>query len=444
MQRRGHESWRMGTDVHPSLAQLALYVRDACRLPVAAAPGIPPPLSGDVLDHRDLLEPSERAGAAARWVRWWEAIVAHEGASQLGVLVLPTDRMARLDTHAALEQRVFDWPELEVLGDEPALQRVVRTLFDEGSRWCSEQARVARTSGGPGGSPIPGGLARAVAEEVIERTGVRAGRVRAGVLVLGVDAHWAHLPSPGVLVCSEATARDEARIRPLLEEAFRSGVDALEVEVPAMTPRRPPRPASVLAGPVAFAGDGELELSLEAVLPYADGFELLLRRRGGGPPPPRAADAARRRQEARPVGKARPVRPLRRPRAGDLLRRRPQRGDRGPRRTRRRWCGHPLQVLARRGRGRAVDLGGAPSACRTRNGARRVARLWPGCSNRQLRGRAASLHVTTEQGSRRAPDVPIWRSRGGMGSGVRRQRSGALSAKNLTSVDKRPGEVDLS
>ena len=169
---------------------------------------------------------------------------------------------------------------------EPALRRVVRALHDEGSRWCAGQARVARPAGGPGGSPIPQGLARAAAEAVIERTGVRPGRVRAGVLVLGVDGHWDHLPSPGVLVCSEATARDEARIRPLLEEAFRSGIAALDVEVPAMTPRRPPRPASVLAGLVAFEGGGELGLVLEAVLPYPDGFELLLRRRGGGPPPP--------------------------------------------------------------------------------------------------------------------------------------------------------------
>jgi hypothetical protein len=268
------------------VAQLALYVRDACWLPVAAAAGIPPPLAGDVPDRSDLLEPNERAGVAARWVRWWEAIVAHEGASELGVLLLPSDPMARLATLGALAQRVLDWPELEVLADEPALQRAVRALHDEASRWCSEAARSARVAGGPGGSPIPHGLARAVAEEVIERTGARPGKVRAGALVLGVAGHWAHLAAPGVLVCSEATARDEDRIRPLLEEAFRSGIDALDVEVPAMTPRRAPRPASVLAGPIAFTGDGELELTLEAVLPYGDGFELLLRRRGGGPPPP--------------------------------------------------------------------------------------------------------------------------------------------------------------
>ncbi len=198
---------------------------------------------------------------------------------------VPSDPMTRLETLGALAQQVLDWPELDVLADEPALQRAVRALHDEGSRWSAERARSARTAGGPGGSPIPHGLARAVAEEVIERTGVRPGKVRAGVLVLGVEGHFTHLSSPGVLVCSEATARDEARIRPLLEEAFRSGIDALDVEVPAMSPRRAPRPASVLDAPIAFGGDGEVELSLEAVLPYGDGFELLLRRRGGGPPP---------------------------------------------------------------------------------------------------------------------------------------------------------------
>ncbi len=53
-----------------------------------------------------------------------------------------------------------------------------------------------------------------------------------------------------------------------------------------MTPRGMPRRASVLASPVAVEGAWEPELVLEAVLPYPDGFELLLRRRGGGPPPP--------------------------------------------------------------------------------------------------------------------------------------------------------------
>ena len=291
MERQGQQSWRLRIGVHPAVAQLALYVRDACRLSVAAASGIPPPLVGDVPDRSDLLEPNERADAAARWVRWWEAIVAHKGASELGVLVLPVDPMTRLETRGALAQHVLDWPELdwpelEVLADEPALQRVVRALHDEGSRWSAERSRSPRTADGPGGSPILLGLARAVAEEVIERTGVRPGKVRAGVLVLGVEGHFAHLAAPGVLVCSEATAGDEARIRPLLEEAFCSGIDALDVEVRAMTPRRAPRPATVLDAPIAFGGDGELELSLEAVLAYGDGFELLLRRRGGGPPHP--------------------------------------------------------------------------------------------------------------------------------------------------------------
>ena len=196
MERQGQESWRLGTSVHPGVAQLALYVRDACRLSVAAARGIPPPLVGDVADRSDLLEPNERADAAARWVRWWEAIVAHKGASELGVLVLPVDPTTRLETRGALAQHVLDWPELEVLADEPALQRVVRALHEEGSRWSAERSRSPRTAGGPGGSPLLLGLARAVAEEVIERTGVRPGKVRAGVLVLGVEGHFAHLSSP--------------------------------------------------------------------------------------------------------------------------------------------------------------------------------------------------------------------------------------------------------
>ena len=246
MERRGRESRRLVIGGHPGVAQLALFVRDACRLPVADAPGISPPLAVDVADRRDLLEPDERADAAARWVRWWEAIVAHERAS-----------------------------ELEVLADERVLQRAVRSLH-EGSRWSAERARSPRTAGGPGGSPIHHGLVRAVAEEVIERTGVRPGKVRAGVLVRGVEGHCAHRAASGVVVCSEATARDEAGIRPLLEEAFRSGIDVLDVEVRAMTPRRAPRPASVLAGPIAFA-DGRIAVIEDLAGLDVDGDVILSR-----------------------------------------------------------------------------------------------------------------------------------------------------------------------
>jgi hypothetical protein len=207
MQRQGQESWRLRIGVHPGVAQLALYVRDACRLPVAAAPGIPPPLAGDVPDRSDLLEPNKRADAAARWVRWWAAIVAHEGASELGVLVFPVDPTTRLATLGALAQQLLDWPELEVLADEPALQRAVRTLHDEASRWCAGAARAARMAGGPGGSPIPHGLAAAVAEEVIERTGVRPGKVRAGVLVLGVEPTFRRSGEPFSVISAASPRR---------------------------------------------------------------------------------------------------------------------------------------------------------------------------------------------------------------------------------------------
>ena len=69
MERQGQQSWRLRIGVHPAVAQLALYVRDACRLSVAAASGIPPPLVGDVPDRSDLLEPNKRADVAARWMR---------------------------------------------------------------------------------------------------------------------------------------------------------------------------------------------------------------------------------------------------------------------------------------------------------------------------------------------------------------------------------------
>jgi len=279
MHPAGQGSWRVGIESSSSLLDIALFTRDACGLDVPADAGVPPPVATTVPDRRDALAPALRSPAGVEWLSWWDAIVAQVGAVQLGSLVLPASTHQRLETLAALDQGLLDWPDLDALAPRPALREAVRAVGAEARRWSGEQRRkVALDTRAGDPSPIAHTAVRDAAEAAMTRYAVPPERVRAGIVVLDVEGHWWHMAAPGVLVCSIATASDEARIRPLLDEAFRGGLEALDTVVTPMMPRRPPRPPSVLPGPLRFEGSGGSGLVLEQVLPYPDGFELQLRR----------------------------------------------------------------------------------------------------------------------------------------------------------------------
>ena len=66
--------------------------------------------------------------------------------------------------------------------------------------------------------------AKDVAEAVMDDHRVRAGRVRAAVIVLAVEGIWSNNPQPGVLLCSEAAFADGPLYATELRRAFESGL----------------------------------------------------------------------------------------------------------------------------------------------------------------------------------------------------------------------------
>ncbi|MDA8077176.1 MAG: hypothetical protein M0Z40_18525 [Actinomycetota bacterium] len=186
VQHAGAGSWRAGIEDSSPLLDVALFVRDACGLEVPGAPGVPPLLTASVPDHSDVLSPALRGTAVAEWVSWWDALVAHVGAEQLGMLMLPASTAERLDTLAALHQRLFDWPELQALERLPALRAAVQHVGASARRFANERKHqvVDRARTGRGPSLVAWATLRDVAEATIKRFGVLPERVRAGVVVL--------------------------------------------------------------------------------------------------------------------------------------------------------------------------------------------------------------------------------------------------------------------
>ena len=283
MSRAGAESWRVAVDDNPRLVQMALYIRDACNLDVPDDRSIPPRLLGQVVDHSGELTAEIRRSAGEQWLSWWQAIIAVEGAQQLGTLQLPGDGFERLEAVIAAHESLLDWPELDVLIDQPALREAVRANYTDAGRWHSERsheaARARSTS-----AEFTHGIFRPIAEALAERLGVQPGRLRAAVFVVGVEGKWSSLVAPGVLLCSESIMVNPERFPALVEETFVSGLEALEVTLPAYQRKARPLPPSVLSEPLVLWSGPELGLVCERVIPYLDGFEIELRRSGGMPP----------------------------------------------------------------------------------------------------------------------------------------------------------------
>jgi hypothetical protein len=284
MYREGGESWRAGITTSPFLAHIALYVRDACGLEVPGDSFIPPRLLGGVVDHSGALTAEIRKTAGEQWLSWWQAIIAVEGAQQLGTLQLPAAGFERLEALVAAQESLLDWPELDVLADRSALRDAVRVSYEDASRWQSECSReVARAR--PTRAEFGHDAFRPIAESLKDRLGLAPGRLRAGVLVVAVEGKWSVLAASGVLCCSPTVVADFARYRALVEAAFVSGLEAVEVPLPAYQRKSRSLPPSVLSEPLVIWSGPELGLACERVIPYPDGFEIELRRTGGMPPP---------------------------------------------------------------------------------------------------------------------------------------------------------------
>jgi hypothetical protein len=277
MLRSSGFSWRAGVETDARLLRAALYVRDACRLPVPSGPSSPPELIEVVADHSGELSAAYRLEAALQWVTWFQAIVALEGAMQRGTLPLPLAGPERLDAWIAAEESLLDWPELEALRDVPALQQAVRVSYPDLSRVGGS----AQLEGRSVRRQQYAATVRSAAEALIERLGISPSKLSAGILIISVRGLWTSIPEPGVLCCSVSAAEDVAQFARLIERAFISGLDAPDTAAYPARRRVHSLPPSILARPVGVFPGPSPQLVLNRVIPYKDGFELELRRTDG-------------------------------------------------------------------------------------------------------------------------------------------------------------------
>jgi hypothetical protein len=220
VQLAGSASWRFAESARDELPHVALFIRDAVGLPVPPGPLVPPPLAGDVPDHRGLLSEQDRQEAGLQWVDWWATVIGSAvEARQAGP---DPDRDTMWQALAARRERAGSPPDFAALADRPALHRVVAETFPEAHRWVSQLGFEHREE--PHGC-FAYRLVRQVAEDVAFDRSVNVGDMRASAIVLEVEGSWWHLLAPGTVLCSKAAAAEPSTAQLVLRSAFESGLN---------------------------------------------------------------------------------------------------------------------------------------------------------------------------------------------------------------------------
>lgn len=216
MQLADTGSWRLSAGGSQA-CELALFVRDAARLPMSTRDV--PALIGDVPDLTKALQVTTRQTAADHWQQWWQQLVDFEIQDRLA-----RQADARARAHELINQRraVFDPPQFQALADRPALRAAAQASFDRFREW--ESARRPPHPAGRPESLLDSSLMKQVAEEVAFDREVRMDAVQARVVVLPVHGVWWQRQAPGVVLSSPAAARDPLTAHTLLHDAFDSHV----------------------------------------------------------------------------------------------------------------------------------------------------------------------------------------------------------------------------
>lgn len=190
MHFRGSRSWQVSIDTSPTFLHAALYVREACGIPVAAG-GVPPPL---------LVAPPP-SGVVVRsddWHAWWESLIA-AGASDL-----------LLSRH--LRPATALWPLAP-----PALLAALEPLGDEPLRWVSWTVDDSRFQQPAPGFPVQAAVRR------LEREFGRRSVMQVNIAGLAVAGDWVEVHRDGSTMLASWSALDQAEdwLTDALREAFR-------------------------------------------------------------------------------------------------------------------------------------------------------------------------------------------------------------------------------
>jgi hypothetical protein len=217
VQLEGIRSWRFQVSAGDQLPHVALFVREAVGLPVAAGPAVPPRLAGSVPNRRDLLDEDERQIAGHQWTSWWEAVLGVGADAQEASR---TDLTGLPDLRTRLEQAGSP-PDYAALLDRPALRHAVVETFLEAHRWVDSR-RLGRR--GQREAPFPHRLVAQVAEDVAFDRSVDIGDMQGRAVLLHVEGSWWHLFAPGAVVCSMEAAAQPDQAELILRRAFESGL----------------------------------------------------------------------------------------------------------------------------------------------------------------------------------------------------------------------------
>jgi hypothetical protein len=217
MHKAGSASWRFGHGDQGYL-QSALLVRDALQLPVSAADDIPPRLTGDVPDLRDLIPPADHEAAGQQWAIWWRRLVsqAAEEARRMWTAPPADDFEAVIRHRFAGRDEVFDPPEFESLAGAQPLRAAVRAVF--------AAPRPQENERGHDEAEFAWAIVRDVAEHTAADLGVPIGDLAGNADVVKVEGLWWYLAGPGSVICSLSAARDPDTAADIVREVFRSGV----------------------------------------------------------------------------------------------------------------------------------------------------------------------------------------------------------------------------
>lgn len=221
MYRRGSASWRFEQD-NAQFLHLALFVRDAARLPVAPSAAIPPCLAGEVPDHAAAVPSGEQDAAAGQWAAWWGRLLtqAAREARRPRAQAAGTDPLAHERDRIEGREQVFDPPEFGSLAGLPAVQAAAIATFADAVQWSGRRdgQLPARSP-----EPFPWALVRDAAEGTAAELGIPIGDLDAVTHVLDVTGSWSYLVGPGCALCSAAVAADPPAAGRLLHDLFGSG-----------------------------------------------------------------------------------------------------------------------------------------------------------------------------------------------------------------------------
>lgn len=220
----GSESWRLEVSVDV-LPHVALYVRDAYRLPVADNPDVPPRLAEDIVDLSAQIDEAVRDEAAGDWTDWWRSVVGRAGppdVPDVPDVTAPTG-VTRARARARLLQQVLDPPDWNSLEDLPALREIVIGAYEEATRFADRIRRSIRRSGAP-----PSVFSRDTVRRAVEYSGTLPGaqlsKLDASVSVIFVTGSWWILTRRGELLCSADTARNPDQGYEALVAVFQSHI----------------------------------------------------------------------------------------------------------------------------------------------------------------------------------------------------------------------------